>query len=303
MTLASLAFRALELAGVTALARRFSRHALILCYHNVVAERDTNARDPLGLHMPLATFARQMRWLARNYDVIPLTELVARVSNGASLRSLAAVTFDDGYGGVFEHAWPLLQDLGIPATVFVIAQAPGRDESYWWEDGKVLRAVSQSRLDNWLTAQRGDSVAIMQTLSHDGGSAPPPPISPCRRAAPWQIIAAAVKDGLQLGAHSMTHRSLPALDEQELHHEVVTSRDIIHQRTGVTPEFFAYPYGLWNARVRNAIGAAGYRAAFTLAFGHPMRDPFALPRLNVPASIPDPAFHAWTAGLRPRRDA
>ena len=100
--------------------------------------------------------------------------------------------------------------------------------------------------------------------------------------------------------HSATHRSLPTLDARELRREVVESRDIIRSRTGETAEFFAYPYGLWNDRIREVVRSAGYRAAFTLERGHGAgADPWALPRMNIPAGIGDAAFQAWTAGLHP----
>ena len=81
------------------------------------------------------------------------------------------------------------------------------------------------------------------------------------------------------------------------------SRETIISQTGVTPEFFAYPYGLWDNRVRDALRAAGYRGAVTLDHrSHSTTtDPWALPRMNIPARIGDAAFQAWTAGLSPRR--
>src|SRR6266850_1858027 len=94
---------------------------------------------------------------------------------------------------------------------------------------------------------------------HAGLRPPPPP--PWCKPATWPMITDAARSGLQLGVHSATHRSLPVLDELELQHEVVESREIIRSRSGVTPEFFAYPYGLWNERVRGAVRTAGYRAA------------------------------------------
>lgn len=303
LKLATLYYRALKVSGVNAVARRLSNAGLVLCYHNVVAETDANASDTLGLHMPLATFARQMRWLARTYQIVPLAELVSRLSNGGSTRGLAAVTFDDGYCGVFENAWPVLRDLGIPATVFVIGDAPEREERFWWDEPEVLRAYSPARRQEWLTTLRGDSAAIGNSLA--SVDSPParrqPPAS--RRHATWPTITKAARSGLQLGVHSATHRALPVLDEAELQDELVKSRERISNRTGVTPEFFAYPYGLWNERVRNAVRAAGYLAAFTLEFGPHTRttDPWALPRMSIPARIDDAAFHAWTAGLNPRR--
>ena len=279
---------------MTAVARRFSNGGLVLCYHNVVAGADADPADTLGLHMPVATFARQMRWLADTYEVVSLSELVSRFANGGTLRHLAAVTFDDGYRGVFEYAWPLLRDLGIPATVFVIANAPEHEERFWWEDPEVLRAYSPDRRRDWLTILRGDSEAIAHSLaSEDSHQARRPPPA-WRTPATWPTITEAARSGLQLGVHSATHRTLPVLNEVELQHEVVNSREMIRSRTGVTPEFFAYPYGLWNDRVRDAVRAAGYRAAFTLEFGphSTTTDPWTLPRMSIPARIGDAAFHA-----------
>jgi len=306
LRLASLYYSALKVAGLTAIARRLSSGGVILCYHNIIAGTEADPSDSLGLHMPLATFSRQMRWLARTYQIVPLAELVSSVSNGGSLRGVAAVTFDDGYASVFENAWPVLRDLGIPATVFVVAEVPGRDEHFWWDDPDVLRAYSPARREDWLATFRGDGAAIRDSLAP--ARRPPsrqPPLRPppwCKPAT-WTTITDAARSGLQLGVHSATHRSLPVLDELELQHEVVESREIIRSRTGVTPEFFAYPYGLWNDRVRDAVRTAGYRAAFTLESGRraTTTDRWTLPRVSVPARIEDAAFHAWTAGLNPRR--
>ncbi len=299
MRLASLYYRALHASGLLTLARRLSSGGVILCYHNVVAGTNAGASDTLGLHMPLPTFERQMRWLARNYEVVQLAEFVDRSSRRESLRGVAAVTFDDAYRGVFDHAWPLLQGLNLPATVFIVAEASGRDEGFWWDDPEVLRVYSPAQRQRWLTACRGDGTTIVEALPARRDRSRPP----SRRLAAWHAITQAAASGLQLGVHSATHRSLPTLEDRDLQREIVESRDIIRHRTGVTPEFFAYPYGLWNDRVRQAVRAAGYRAAFTLDDGGDgaTADRWAIPRVNVPAGIEDAAFQAWTAGLTLRR--
>ena len=63
--------------------------------------------------------------------------------------------------------------------------------------------------------------------------------------------------------HSTTHRRLPRLADAEVQCEVIMSRRVIERETGVTPDIFAYPYGLWDEGVRAAVRAAGYRAAVT----------------------------------------
>ncbi|MGH7521338.1 MAG: polysaccharide deacetylase family protein [Gemmatimonadales bacterium] len=300
MRLASLCYNTLRVAGVTKLARQLASGGVVLCYHNVVATMESGTASQLGLHMPLAAFERQMRWLADHYAVVPLEEVVDRVLRGGSLRGVAAITFDDGYAGVFDHAWPLLQKLGLSATVFVVADAPGRNDGFWWDHPDVLRAQTPARHKRWLTALEGDHVAIVHDVAPTRRPWQPPTWS---RPAAWQAIADAAASGLHIGVHSATHRSLPTLTDADLHREVVESRDIIQRRVGVTPMFFAYPYGLWNDRVRRAVQSAGYGAAFTLEADRGVKrtDAWALPRVNVPASIEQAAFEAWAAGLSLRR--
>ena len=215
---------------------------------------------------------------------------------GASLRRVAAITFDDGYAGVFEHAWPLLNALGIPATVFLVAEVHehGREQGFWWDHPEVLRVYSPENEHRWLTGLKGDRAAILGV----GGLAP----TWCQPAT-WGTIAGAAREGLGIGAHSATHRTLPALADAELDRELVESRDLIRQNSGVEPAFFAYPYGVWDERIRDAVQSAGYRAAFTLDADARTRknDPWTLPRLNVPSGLGDSAFQAWTAGIRPGR--
>jgi len=296
--LARLCYAALRTFGIPTLARRWQDGGVILCYHNVVAA-DARCGD-LSLHMPVEAFARQMRWLAAHCEVVSLPQFLGRLESGGLLRGVATVTFDDGYAGVFTHAWPLLVELGIPATTFIVADAPGRSRSFWWDHSAVQQHADPARHEQWLTKLHGDGQAILGSLS-----LPPTadPLPDSYAPAAWQEIARVAAAGMGLGAHSATHRSLPTLSDAQLARELVASRETIARETGVHPECFAYPYGRWDARVRDAARAAGYRAAVALDYGlnHGDADPWALRRVNIPAGISDAAFAAWASGIRLRR--
>jgi peptidoglycan/xylan/chitin deacetylase (PgdA/CDA1 family) len=246
--------------GVAALRRRSLHAGLILCYHNVVAPGDDGIGGA-GLHLGCDRFERQVRWLAAHYQLVSLREFSERLRTGRRLRSLATVTFDDGYAGVFRYALPLLAKMGIPATVFLVARAVGRGEAFSWDEGHGL--------------------------------------PPSHRPADWPTVMAGLGDGFDLGVHSATHPSLPTLRDAELEDEVVASRATMHRATGRWPEFFAYPFGHWDPRVRARVHAAGYRGALTLDFGlnGVSADHWALRRVNVPSTISDAAFESWAAGL------
>jgi len=274
------------------------RAGTIVCYHNVVPDGAAAESATPTLHMPLAHFEAQVHWLARHYEIVRLRELVERVERGEQLLHVAALTFDDGYAGTFQHAVPLLARLGMPATIFVIAEAPGRWESFWWDDPHVPDSLEPTRLRYMLEEQWGEEHATPCAT----GVQSCPPVPPCLQPAGWHVIAAAARQGVDIGVHSVTHRRLPRLTDAELQREVIMSRRVIERETGVTPDFFAYPYGMWDERVKAAVRTAGYRGAVTVDPGlNPAgADPWALRRIAIPASLGNAAFRAYVAGLNPR---
>lgn len=293
-------YGSLRMFGIPAASRLLQSAGAILCYHNVVPARDAGCGGA-GVHMPRDTFERQMQWLTRRYTVVSLAEFVDRLQRGASLRSTAAIAFDDGYQGVFEQAAPILHGLGLSATVFVVTGAVGRSNGFWWDQPAIVNAATESQREAWLTDLRGDDDAIVAAAAPDGREGVPHSHQP----ASWDTVRAWLDKGIEIGVHSATHRNLPMLTDAELAHEVNDSRVAVHHATGVWPEFFAYPYGRSDARVRARVRVSGYRAAMGLETGLAGRsaDAWCLPRINVPAGISDAAFEAWAAGLHARRAA
>ena len=95
--------------------------------------------------------------------------------------------------------------------------------------------------------------------------------------------------GMELGAHSMHHPDLTAVDEATLAAELTGSRAAIEAITTAPCRVLAYPFGAQDERVRRAAAAAGYELAFTFSDGP--WEPFAAPRLPMPA-----AGEPWIAG-------
>jgi len=293
--LSTLGYAGLRASGIPALTRRFSRGGAILCYHNVVRRRHTPAVGDPGLHLPLDRFAEQLRWLTRHYTIIPLEEMVARIKHDRPLHGTVAITFDDAYRGVFESALPVLRDLRIPATMFVVAATPGTDTPYWWDHPAIVRQDPLHDRAHWLHDLRGDGSAITGTL--DPATLERVPRSHLPDS--WAAILAATAQGISIGAHSLSHRTLTRLTDRELEEDLVECRTLIERHTGIRPTILAYPYGVWDRRVRDIVRALGFDAAVTLDRGAntPRTDPWALRRTNVPATIGRAAFECWVAGL------
>jgi peptidoglycan/xylan/chitin deacetylase (PgdA/CDA1 family) len=88
--------------------------------------------------------------------------------------------------------------------------------------------------------------------------------------------------GITFGSHSMSHPDLTQLDSAALRREVRDSKAKLEDLIGSRVDWFAYPYGRANRRVRAAIQEAGYLAAVTTRPGvNVWEDPMALRRVQV----------------------
>lgn len=89
--------------------------SVVLVYHALGRERA--GLHPLRAFVDVEEFARQMDFLARRRRVVALEEILLEAADEGPPR--VAITFDDAYRSVLEHALPVLQQHRFPATVFV----------------------------------------------------------------------------------------------------------------------------------------------------------------------------------------
>jgi peptidoglycan/xylan/chitin deacetylase (PgdA/CDA1 family) len=210
----------------------------ILCYHSV----EPNWPSPLAVSP--AAFAVHCSWLARNRHVLDLREAVSWLSESGRLpRGMTALTFDDGFRGVFEHAFPILMRHRLTATVFVVAETlePGGRRVDWVDDPPQFP----------LTTLSVEEIAEMQ------------------------------KGGIAFGSHSYGHRDLTTLSERECEDDLRHSRTLLEDILTCHIPFLAYPRGRHDEKVRRAAKRAGYTHAFALPDAPEMAGPYAVPRAGV----------------------
>ena len=114
-----------------------------------------------------------------------------------------------------------------------------------------------------------------------------------------------VRDGWEIGSHTVHHPNLTTLGPVALRSELVRSRAWIHRRLGVDPAFFCYPAGRFDAAVVAAVRAAGYHGATTELPGPATarEDPYRLPRVRVTGSESADAVLAALTSHRARDGA
>ena len=103
------------------------------------------------------------------------------------------------------------------------------------------------------------------------------------RMLSWEQVGKVAAAGIEIGAHSHTHRELDTLSRAEAAWEVAHSRSRLQDELGQPVRTFAYPYGYSTAHVRAAVRDAGYEAAFGVrnAYSHAGEDTLALSRILV----------------------
>lgn len=278
--------------GLNALLRRVRSGAVVLCYHNVIAGPRQNGEKIL--HMQSDAFERDISWMASRFEFVFLSELVARIRQGRSVRGLAAISFDDAYVGTFDNALPILRHFTVPSTIFVTSGASGSGRSFWWDWPEFSSgSLTISERDRLLTQFEGDAGKIAAEFD----------IAPANLAgeylpADWSRIRTARDDLVEFGAHSVTHRALPFISDDQLNNELTVCSEAIQEQLGVRPTLFAYPYGLYDHRVLRAVAESGFDGALTLA-GRDVRvgtNAFAVPRVNIPGVISGVAFRGTVSG-------
>jgi peptidoglycan/xylan/chitin deacetylase (PgdA/CDA1 family) len=116
----------------------------ILMYHRIDVLRPTLPAMTRGLTVAPADFAAQMRWLHRHgFHAISALQAFAALEQGAPLPPKPVmITFDDGYRDVLRYAAPVLEELGMPATSFVITDrvSDGDPSFLTWAELRRLEA-------------------------------------------------------------------------------------------------------------------------------------------------------------------
>jgi peptidoglycan/xylan/chitin deacetylase (PgdA/CDA1 family) len=275
-----------------------TRHRpLVLGYHRVVDDFAAASRaDMPAMLTSRAMFERHLDWLGRHFRFVTLDEVGAHVANGVPFSEpVVAITFDDGYRDVYEHAFPILKRKGIPAAMFVVTSLVGRqdwqvhDKLYQvvakafatWDDprrellgalthvgvagAEILRDRAAFRNPTVVTATLLPNLShaevdrvihgLEANLGYETNPIPP--------TVDWNEIQTMRRYGFTIGSHTETHVSLPMESSEKIAAELVCSKLAIERRLGERVAHFAYPGGHFTTAIVDAIASAGYDYAYT----------------------------------------
>ena len=273
---------------------------LVLLWHNVEGTWCYPSSPGAGRE----GFARQLRRLKQLATVVPLEDALEALADRQRLPPRpVALTFDDGYRDNLDVAVPILEDLGLPATFFLVPGLLSNTVRPWWEvlgrgfalarpavvhwDGRALptRGRQGRRAFQWLAErlkvldmagreERVDELLALLQPEEEGAHD--------RLFLDWDGARELVRRHFSVGSHSTRHAILSREPPEEQVRDLITSRRELEAGLGVQVRLLAYPNGTRTdydeATIRaatlaghtHALGAhAGINRSSTPVYAHP----------------------------------
>jgi peptidoglycan/xylan/chitin deacetylase (PgdA/CDA1 family)/CelD/BcsL family acetyltransferase involved in cellulose biosynthesis len=269
--------------------KRTEPTAHILYFHRI-----NNDLDPFFPATTTKLFSECMRFMARSKKVVSLNDLVTHL-DGDSTEPVFAITFDDGYRDNYENAFPILQNLGLPATIFLTTGSMDSREPLWFEQlAFALKSTAREFIDvevdlprrlflrtkaerlqanhqifsvlrGFPDAERRRLLAqILQQLGVSGDG------DRCNKMLTWDQVRHMKSRGIEFGGHTVTHPFISKLSRESIFREVSDCKRRIEEELQSPSDFFAYPNGReadFDSGNKELIRNVGYRAAVTTIWG------------------------------------
>ncbi len=184
---------------------------VILYYHGIM----TSEKD---------AFEQQIKTVYKYGNIVPLAKLHKK--NPKTSETLVAITFDDAFENLLDNALPTLNELNIPATIFV--PTGNLEDSPRWD----IQNGNPDKKQNVMTEEQ------IKTLS--------------------------TNPNIELGSHTVSHPRLTKLSDAELKAELSESKTNLERLIGKPVNSISYPHGDYDARVINIAKDTGYSFGYTI---------------------------------------
>lgn len=276
--------------------RSGGRRVLILSYHRVVEDYTGALQHTIpGLVVSKETFRRQLLDLrASGYVFLSLDDaLDVLAGRRREERDVCVVTFDDGYRDVYQHAFPVLKELGVPAVVYVPSGFIGTQKRFNHDRLFHLFQLVQQRgfrpvydllppstaavveplltgaitpaaaVDDFLSDQPGGiAVRLIEGLSEQLGGGPATvPVG--GELMTWEEARELAESGIDIGAHTVSHTVLPLESPDRAEWEIRESKRVIEEKVGRPCVHFAYCNGWYSDELVRILVRAGFRSGVT----------------------------------------
>lgn len=252
------------------------------------------------------SFRWQMKLVQRYFTPMSLPEALHRMREGILPPNTACVTFDDGYADNAAVAFPIMKEYGIPLTVFVASGyldggrmwndsiieslrcTPAGDLNlsslglpvYQVDDPESRRLAAYNIIDRAKYLDQSHRQEVVDCLASQVDSLPDDLMLTSNQ------LQYLVKQGVEIGGHTVTHPILARLKAHEAKSEIEEGRARLQELTGQSVRLFAYPNGKhgvdYTQEHVRLVEAAGFEAAVSTDWGTSTKrtNRFQLPRFT-----------------------
>ncbi len=267
------------------------KHLIILGYHTI--STPGFLREVLGIGAPPQDFIQQIRYLAQNHPIISMRSFLDWIDGKEAIPDNSVmITFDDGYQDVYDIAFPICEELGVPATVFVTTGVIDTGKSIWTnrlyymisrtgKDQVRFPGIADTRFNFTEPMQRKKSALLLSMklkgvnpkerddmLREIANSLDVDPACDPVDELPmltWDQIRELAQHGFEIGSHTVLHPILSHCSKSEQLSELADSKKMIEEQLGMECRTIAYPngqHGDFNSMTQEIAEITGYRAAF-----------------------------------------
>lgn len=239
-----------------------------LAFHSVLPDISALNADVIDPFQPmtLADVEEVARSLQRRgYRFVTGQDVAAGSVEGPA----AWLTFDDGYANNLQLV-PLLERLGVPATIFVATANMDLGEAYWWDvlyresrrRGVAYGEISQRReaLKRFVPQQ------IAEELKAEFGAEAFRPMGELDRPMTHaEVSTLAAHSLVEIGNHTHLHTILPRVDASTQQADIKMCQERLTAVTGKVATTIAYPNGECTQATLDAAKAVGLLVGVTCA--------------------------------------
>ena len=223
----------------------------VLMYHHIADDNKSSSTITTKL------FREQLTGLAsRGYQFIDLAAFRAYMAGGPVVDNAVYVTFDDGYDSYYRLALPIMQELNVPSTNFLITSQLEQKKTIGipvmsTETVRKLRAeYPQAHVGSHthnLHNKKDDEALLTARLEQDGG------------------------------------KETTGQYEVRIQSDLNASAELLRELDPDGADMLAYPFGIFDKAALKLVQASGFQYGFTISPGMTTHrtNPYAIPRINI----------------------
>jgi len=150
-------------------------------------------------------FLRHVRFLQEHYQIVSLRDAIEMLRTNQVTQPTVVLTFDDGYRENFINLRAVVEETGVPVTMFISS--------------------------DYLTRQ----IEFEHDVENGGRGFLP---------LTWGQLLQLQTYGIEIGSHTRTHFNCGSTDVPRLQDEIAGSKRELESHLGRPIDFFSFPFGL-----------------------------------------------------------